>query len=87
MSSQTLDNRKNLKERIKRLEEKYDLSLDYELETDEKISNLFDTVKKLASGEKQVEVNYDYRKKAKTKKRTKKSKKNKRKRKTKRKTK
>lgn len=87
MSSQTRDNRKNLKERIKRLEEKYDLSLDYELETDEKISNLFDTVKKLASGEKQVEVNYDYRKKAKTKKRTKKSKKNKRKRKTKRKTK
>ena len=47
MSSQTRGNIKNLEERIKRLEEKYDLSLDYELETDEKISNLFDTVKNL----------------------------------------
>ena len=77
MSSQTRGNRlKNLEERIKRLEGKYELSLDYELETDEKISNLYDTVKKLASGVKQVEVNYDYRKKAQTKK-TKKSKKSK----------
>ena len=87
MSSQTRGNRlKNLEKRILRLEERYELSLDYELETDQKISNLFDTVKKLASGEKQVEVNYDYRKKAQTKK-SKKSKKNKRKRKTKRKSK
>ena len=90
MSSETRGNRlKNIERRIKRLEDKYDLSLHYELETDEKISNLFDTVKKLASGKKQVEVNYDYRKKALTKKSKRKKIKNKsrKKRKTKRKSK
>ena len=46
MSSETRGNRlKNIERRIKRLEDKYDLSLHYELETDEKIRNLFDNVK------------------------------------------
>lgn len=86
MSSETqVDRIKNLNKRIKLLEEKYKLSLDYEIETDDKITNLYETLK-IISSRLGIDMNYDYRK-ANVKKLKKKSKKNKRKRKTKRKSK
>lgn len=71
MSSGTSgDGLQKIKKRIKRLEEKYELSLDYELETDDKISNLYETLK-IISAQIGVDMNYDYRKKGSTKKRSK----------------
>ena len=62
MSSETRGKRlKNIEGRLKRLEDKYDLSLDYEIETDEKISNLYNTLK-IVSAKLGVDMDYDYRK-------------------------
>jgi len=80
-----VDRYKKLNKRIKKLEDRYSLSLDYEIETDSKISNLYNTLK-ILSAKFGVDMDYDYRK-ANIKKLKKKSKKNKRKRKTKRKSK
>lgn len=70
MSSETQsDNYRKIKKRIKRLEDRYKLSLDYEIETDRKISNLYNTLK-IVSAKLGVDIDYDYRK-ANTKKKSK----------------
>jgi len=77
MSSETqTDNYRKLKIRIKKLEGEVEarnsLAIDYEVENDNKISNLYNTLK-IVSAKIGVDIDYDYRK-ARTKKKSKRKK-------------